>query len=81
MQLRVSANVINALNQSVATNYFPTELFTGQALQVRESDVYSTGVDTQALIAQQQLTRDARFLMTSGFQPPRTIRIAAKLGF
>jgi hypothetical protein len=81
MRFTVSANIINVFNQSVATNYFPTELFAGQALQVDESDLYSTGIDTQALIAQQQLTRDARFLMTSGFQPPRAVRIAARLGF
>ncbi len=81
IRLTVGANIINALNQSVATNYFPTELFLGQAIQVRETDFYSTGVDTQSLIAEQQLVRDARFLLASGYQLPRTVRVAVKLGF
>jgi hypothetical protein len=40
-----------------------------------------TGIDTQALIAEQRRARDARFLMDSGYQAPRTIRLGLKLGF
>lgn len=79
-QLTISANVLNLLNQSTATNYFPTELFTGQAISIDESAFYS-GVETQALIAEQRLVRDARFLMDSDYQSPRSVRLGIKLGF
>jgi hypothetical protein len=72
--------VINLLNQDLATNYFQTELFTGQAVQVAETDFYN-GINTQAFIAQQRLVRDARFLMDSGYQAPRSIRLGLKVGF
>lgn len=79
--LTLSANAINLLNQDTATNYYPSELFAGQALTVDETQFYSTGIDTQALIAEQRLDRDARFLLDSGYQAPRTIRLGVKLGF
>jgi len=79
-RITVSLNAINVLNQKTATNYFPTELFPGQAISVDESAFYR-GVDTQALISDQRLVRDARFLMDSGFQPPRTLRLGAKVSF
>jgi hypothetical protein len=81
LRLTLSANVINALNQGAATNYHASELFTGQAVEVDETRLYATGVDTQALIAQQRLVRDARFLMDSGYQAPRSIRLGTKLSF
>lgn len=81
LRLTLSANIVNLLDQDVATDYFPSELFAGQALVVDEARFYSTGVDTQALIAEQRLARDARFLMDSGYQAPLTIRLGLKLGF
>jgi hypothetical protein len=81
VRLTLSANVINAFNQGAATNHYPWELFGEQAVEVDEAELYATGVDTQALIAQQGLVRDARFLMDSGYQAPRTIRLGLKLGF
>jgi hypothetical protein len=80
-RLTLGVNVINVFDQATATNYFPSELFSGQALTVDESLFYSTGIDTQALIAEQRLARDARFLMESGYQAPRSIRLGLKLGF
>ena len=80
VRLTLSANVINLLNQDTATNYFQTELFTGQAVTVAETDFYN-GINTQALIAQQRLVRDARFLMDSGYQAPLSLRLGVKLGF
>jgi len=79
-RITVSLNAINVLNQKTATKYFPTELFPGQAISVDESTFYQ-GIDTQALISEQRLVRDARFLMDSGFQPPRTLRLGAKVSF
>jgi hypothetical protein len=80
-RLTLSANAINLLNQGTATSYYQNELFSGQAVSVDEAQVYSEGVDTQALIGEQGLVRDARFLMDSAFQAPRAIRLAVKLGF
>jgi hypothetical protein len=79
--LTVSANVANLLNQGTVTNYFPNELYAGQGITVDEVEFYARGVDTQALIAQQGLVRDARFLLASGFQAPRSIRLGVKVGF
>lgn len=81
LRLTLSANVINALDQDAATNYYAGELFSGQAVQVDETQFYTTGVDTQALIAQQRLVRDARFLMDSGYQASRSVRLGIKLSF
>jgi hypothetical protein len=81
LRLTFSANVINLLNQGAATNYYPYELFEGQAIAFDETAFYQDGVETQALIAEQELARDARFLMRSGFQTPRTIRLGVKLTF
>ena len=39
------------------------------------------GIDTQALIAEQKLARDARFLMDSGYQAPLSLRLGVKVGF
>jgi hypothetical protein len=81
LRLKLSANATNLLNQATANNYFPHELLAGQAVTVDEAQFYSTGIDTQALVAEQRLARDARFLMDSGYQAPRSIRLGVKLGF
>ncbi len=80
VRLTLSANAINLLDQATATNYWQRELFAGQSVSVDETTFYG-GIDTQALIAQQRLARDARFLMDNGYQAPRTIRLGVKLGF
>jgi hypothetical protein len=77
VRLTLGANVINALN---GRRHPTLGLFTGQG-RGDEAEFYATGVDTQALIAQQGLVRDARFLMDSGYQAPRSIRLGVKLGF
>ena len=53
----------------------------GQSIVVDEVEFYTRGVDTQALIAEQGLVRDARFLLASGYQAPRSIRLGLKLAF
>jgi hypothetical protein len=80
LRLTLSANVLNLLDQSTATDYFPDELFAGQLITVSEAQFFQ-GIDTQALIAQQRLVGDPRFLMSSGFQAPRTVRLGIKLSF
>ncbi len=79
-RISVSANITNLLNGSTATNYYPKELYQGQAIVVDEPAFYR-GIDTQQLIAGQALVRNARFLMDSGYQAPRTIRLGMRLGF
>ena len=78
--LTASVNVMNLLNGSTATNYVANVLFQGQAIDVAETDFYQ-GVDTEELIAAQGLARDARFLMDSEYQPPRSVRLGIKIGF
>ena len=81
LRLTLSANAINLLNQSAGTSYYPNELFQRQAIVVDETEFFYQGIDTQALIAEQEPVRDARFLMDSGYQAPRTVRLGIKLGF
>ena len=79
--LTLSANVINLRNQGTVNDYYPDELYWGQAINVDEVQFYTQGVDTQVLIAQQELVRDARFLLPSGFQALRSIRLGVKISF
>ena len=79
-RLTVSGNVTNLLNTATATNYFAMELQKNQSIVVDES-VFYKGVDTQQLIEDQSLQRDARFLMDSSYQAPRTIRLGISLSF
>ena len=80
-RLGFSANVMNAFNQGTTTNYFAQELFFGQFIHVDEQTFFFQGADTQRLIEEQQLARDARFLLDSGFQAPRSVRLGVSLSF
>jgi hypothetical protein len=80
LRLTMSMNAINLLNQDTATNYYPNELFEGQAIVIDEAAFFA-GFDTQALIADQRLVRDPRFLIDSGYQSPRNLRLEIRLGF
>ena len=71
----------NVFNQGTATNYFPQELFPGQFVTVDEQAFFFQGADTQRLIEEQQLARDARFLLDSGFLAPRSIRLGVSVSF
>jgi hypothetical protein len=79
--LALSANIANLLNQRATTNYHPYELFPGQFIAVDQEGFFFNGVDTSRLIEEQQLARDARFLLDSGFQAPRTVRLGITLSF
>ncbi len=72
---------MNAFNQGTTTNYFAQELFFGQFIHADEQTFFFEGVDTQQLIAEQQPARDARFLLDSGFQAPRSVRLGVSLSF
>jgi hypothetical protein len=80
LRLAFSANVINLFDQATAINYFQDELLPGQPVAVDETEFYA-GIDTQALIEEQGLRRDPRFLMDLEYQEPRSIRLGVKLTF
>ena len=79
-RLQLTMDVQNLFDQDAASNRFPTELAAGQAIDVSEEEFYN-GVNTQQLIQDQHLVRDARFLMNSAFQEPRSIRFGVKFIF
>ena len=79
-ELRVMVDVLNLWNQETETNVFNNELATGQAVDVTEAQFYA-GVDTQTLISAQGRLRDPRFLQSSEYQIPRTVRIGVKFSF
>ena len=45
------------------------------------SEEFFRGVDTQALIREQDLREDPRFLMDGEFQAPREIRLGIRFAF
>jgi len=80
VQLTLSATAFSLFNEDAATDYWPNELFAGNQIEISEAEFFE-GFDTQQLIEDQGLVRDARFLMDQFFQPPRTIRLGVRLGF
>jgi hypothetical protein len=64
-----------------ATNYYANELFLRQNIALDEVGFFNGGIDTQAAIAQQRLDRDARFMLGSAYQSPRSMRLGIKVGF
>ena len=78
-RLVLSANVINLLDSDTATNYFATELASGQGVNFTEQAFYTGQVNIPALIA--NIPKDPRFLKDSGFQGARAIRLGAKFSF
>ena len=79
MRLVLSANVINALDSKTATNYFATELASGQGVNFTEQAFYTGQVNIANLIT--NIPKDPRFLQNSAFQGARAIRLGAKLSF
>jgi hypothetical protein len=79
-RLTFSANVLNLFNSKTAINYYQTQLYSGQAIDVTETEFYN-GINTQALIAEQGLIQDPRFLKDNSYQDPITVRLGVKLSF
>ena len=85
-RLNLSANVINIFNQDTATNYFPTQLQSGQGVNFSEEAFYLGQVDIPGLIAAQNIPQDPRFLMdgfgvNTGYQQQRQIRVGLGVSF
>jgi hypothetical protein len=88
-RLAITFNVLNLFDQDAATFKFQSQLASGQGINVTEQQFYA-GVNTQALIAQQNLLTDPRFLQEGtgsatvpgqGFQVQRSARIGVKFSF
>jgi hypothetical protein len=79
-RLQLMANILNLFDQDQTTDIFNTEL--RQSLSIpNETFFRAGGFDTQALIAAQARLRDNRFLLDSGFQARRQIRLGVKFAF
>ena len=86
VRLNLSANVINLFDQKTATNYFPTQLQSGQGVNFSEEAFYRGQVDIPGIIARDNIPQDPRFLMdgfgtNTGYQPQRAIRIGLGVSF
>jgi hypothetical protein len=79
-RLQLVANVLNVLNQQTAVNRYPWQLEPGAGVSVTPEQFFR-GVDSQALIAEQGLHEDPRFLMDSEFQLPRELRVGIRFLF
>jgi outer membrane receptor protein involved in Fe transport len=73
-------NIINLFDQDAGINKFSTQTASGQGITVSEPEFYA-GVDTEALIAAQDIPTDPRFLLDNDFQRPREIRFGVKFSF
>ncbi len=80
-RLVLSANITNLLNQDTATNYFQTELASGQVVDVPETTILYQGANFPALIAAQQIPLDPRFMKDNAYQSPRSIRLGVRFLF
>ena len=77
---QVSANILNLFDQDTVTDIFNAEL--RQNVSIADEVFFQPGgFDTQAIIAQQNRLRDARFLMNNAFQGRREIRLGVKFTF
>ena len=85
----LSLNVINLFDQKIATFKFQSQLASGQGISITEQQFFN-GVNTQALIASQNLLLDPRFLQEGtgsatiagqGFQVQRSMRFGVKFSF
>ena len=79
-RLQLELNVLNLFNQRTTISRFPWQLEPGAAVSVTAEEFFR-GVDTQALIREQGLHEDPRFLMDSEFQTPREIRLGIRFAF
>jgi hypothetical protein len=88
-RVSLSFNVLNLFDQKTATFTFQSQLASGQAIDIPESQFYR-GINTQQLIAAQGLLIDPRFLQEGtgsaivpgqGFQVQRQARFGVKFSF
>jgi hypothetical protein len=88
-RFQVSLNVLNVLNQRVATNYWPTENASGKSLDFNEAAFYAHQVDVASLKATTPgWAADPRFMQegatvstTAGYQMPREVRVGFRFLF
>ena len=81
LRLALSVNTINVFNQKTATNYFPTELQSGQGVNFSEEDFYAGNVNIPGIISSLNIPKDPRFLLDNGYQTQRSMRFGVSLQF
>jgi hypothetical protein len=80
LRLGFNANILNVFDSSTEINLYRTQLAPGNQIDVTDEQFFR-GVNTQALIAEQGLDQDPRFLQPIGFQQPREIRLGVRFIF
>jgi hypothetical protein len=80
-RLSIGVGASNLFNQGTVISRFVMETETGAGLTMTEADFYAGRLNFQQLFAQQNVLRDARFLMPNGYQAPRSARIMIKWSF
>ena len=80
-RLVFSANITNLLNSETETNYFQTELASGQVVDVPETTILYQGANFPALIKEQNIPLDPRFMKANAYQASRAIRLGVKFLF
>lgn len=78
--LQLLVNLLNVFDQRTVVNRVPDQLERGQSVVLTE-DAFFAGIDTGALIAEQELVQDPRFLRDGEFQLPREVRLGVRLVF
>lgn len=78
--LEVDAGVLNLFDFKNAIFRYPIETQVGAGIVLDEAAFYR-GLDIPALMAQQRIAKDPRFLMDGSFQTPRTVRLGVNLRF
>jgi len=80
LELTLLASVFNVFNEGKPTDYIMHRLFPGQAIGISETDFFA-GFDARRLAEEQGLVPNPEAGMAWAFQPPRTIRLGARLRF
>ena len=78
--VQLQLNVLNLFNQRAAVNRFST-LNRGNGITFDEAAFYRSGFNFDQLATQQNIVRDARFLMDNGYQSPISARVGVKFTF
>lgn len=74
-RLQLGLNVLNLFDEENAVRVFRTQL--REAVDITEAEFFA-GIDTQALIAAQNLRQDPRFLQPDQFQIPLQARVSVR---
>jgi hypothetical protein len=74
------ASAFNVFNEGRPTDYIMHRLFPGQAIDISEAGFFA-GFDAERLAVQQGLVPNPEAGMAWAFQPPRSVRLGARISF